>query len=148
MEDTMSEEKFTLEEAHTQFAKKLNGETWNLLGKVRDTGPWNGNPPALTELADGRLCCVFGERATCRIIVKTTLCCSPAPLCGKCWAKALHHRQNSPVLRWQKYCLTITSPSISSSRSRPVVVYRAGIPTENQSPQRAAFACRCPVALQ
>ena len=55
------------------YASADDGSTWTLLGKVRDTGPWNGNPPALTELADGRLCCVFGERATCRIIVKYTM---------------------------------------------------------------------------
>jgi len=29
---------------------------------------WNGNPPALTRLRDGRLCCVFGDRANCRIV--------------------------------------------------------------------------------
>lgn len=43
---------------------------WQLLGKVIDTGPWNGNPPALAALADGRLCCVVGDRKSCRIVAR------------------------------------------------------------------------------
>ncbi len=39
------------------------GLTWSFLSKVGDTGHQNGNPPALARLADGRLCCVFGNRA-------------------------------------------------------------------------------------
>jgi hypothetical protein len=47
-----------------------NGRSWKLLCKVADTGPWNGNPPALVRLDDRRLCCVYGERATCRILAR------------------------------------------------------------------------------
>jgi hypothetical protein len=52
------------------YASADDGETWDPLGKVRDNGPWNGNPPALIELADGRLCCAFGERRLCRVIAR------------------------------------------------------------------------------
>ena len=44
------------------------GHNWSFSGRVANTGGWNGNPPALATLADGRLCCVFGERDTCRMI--------------------------------------------------------------------------------
>ncbi|NLG28341.1 MAG: exo-alpha-sialidase [Chloroflexi bacterium] len=46
------------------------GRTWALAGKVGDTGAGNGNPPALARLADGRLCCVYGERDTCRMLAR------------------------------------------------------------------------------
>ena len=46
------------------------GQSWRLAGRVGDTGGGNGNPPALTRLRDGRLCCVFGERDNCRILAR------------------------------------------------------------------------------
>ena len=42
-----------------------NGMSWSLLSKVgyTETGnSHNGNPPALVQLSDGRLCCVYGNR--------------------------------------------------------------------------------------
>jgi len=47
-----------------------DARSWALASRVGDTGGRNGNPPALTRLHDGRLCCVYGERATCRIIAR------------------------------------------------------------------------------
>ena len=44
------------------FSSPDGGWSWTCLGKVGDTGAWNGNPPALALLDDGRLCCVFGDR--------------------------------------------------------------------------------------
>lgn len=44
------------------YASLDEGRHWELLSKVADTGAWNGNPPALTRLPDGRLFCVFGDR--------------------------------------------------------------------------------------
>ncbi len=41
-----------------------NGATWKFLARIGETGGGNGNPPALTRLADGRLCCAFGNRST------------------------------------------------------------------------------------
>jgi len=38
------------------------GKSWSFQSRVGDTGDWNGNPPALAKTADGRLCCVFGDR--------------------------------------------------------------------------------------
>jgi hypothetical protein len=46
------------------FASNDNGESWKFLSKVADTGGWNGNPPALVKLKDGRICCVYGNRTT------------------------------------------------------------------------------------
>lgn len=46
------------------------GRSWTFSGKVADTGGWNGNPPALARLDDGRLCCVFGQRDTCRMVAR------------------------------------------------------------------------------
>jgi hypothetical protein len=39
------------------------GATWSYLVRVGETGGWNGNPPALARLRDGRLCCVYGNRS-------------------------------------------------------------------------------------
>lgn len=39
-----------------------NGASWAILSRIGETGGWNGNPPALTRLSDGRLCCVYGQR--------------------------------------------------------------------------------------
>lgn len=45
------------------YSSPDDGKSWKLLGKVADTGKGNGNPPALARLRDGRLCCVYGDRA-------------------------------------------------------------------------------------
>jgi len=39
-----------------------NGQSWEFLSKVADTGAHNGNPPSLVKLADGRLCVAYGFR--------------------------------------------------------------------------------------
>jgi hypothetical protein len=39
------------------------GQTWRTLSYVTDTGPFNGNPPSLVRLQDGRLCAAYGCRA-------------------------------------------------------------------------------------
>ena len=38
------------------------GLSWNFLAKAGDTGRGNGNPPALQETEDGRLCLAYGNR--------------------------------------------------------------------------------------
>lgn len=43
-----------------------DGATWSFLSKVADTADgdrFNGNPPALVGLSDGRLCCAYGNRS-------------------------------------------------------------------------------------
>ncbi len=52
------------------YASTDAGGHWRWMSMVTDTGGWNGNPPALTRLRDGRLCCVYGERNTCRMLAK------------------------------------------------------------------------------
>jgi hypothetical protein len=46
------------------YASVDSGGSWELLGKISDTGGANGNPPALLRLADGGLVCVYGRRDT------------------------------------------------------------------------------------
>ena len=48
------------------------GKSWQLLGKVGDTGGWNGNPPALACLQDGRLVCAYGDRDRRKMIAQTS----------------------------------------------------------------------------
>ena len=52
------------------FVSNDNGGNWRFLSKVADTGGWNGNPPALLRLKDGRLCCVFGNRTKRQMLAK------------------------------------------------------------------------------
>jgi len=44
------------------YVSNDNGITWNYLSKVASTGEWNGNPPSLVRLDDGRLCVTYGYR--------------------------------------------------------------------------------------
>ncbi len=50
-----------------------NGKSWSFLSKVactEDANNYNGNPPALIQLQDSRLCCAFGNRSTRQMRVK------------------------------------------------------------------------------
>jgi hypothetical protein len=47
-----------------------DGATWSFLSFVGDTGIANGNPPALLRLADGRLCCVYGNRTRREVLAR------------------------------------------------------------------------------
>lgn len=40
-----------------------DGATWKLEGALAETGDFNGNPPMLLKLRDGRLCLTYGYRA-------------------------------------------------------------------------------------
>lgn len=46
--------------------------TWSSAGRIGATGGANGNPPALIRLADGRLCCAYGNRTTRRMLARTS----------------------------------------------------------------------------
>ena len=46
------------------------GQSWSLLSRVGETGPNNGNPPALARLRDGRLVCVYGRRDICQLVAR------------------------------------------------------------------------------
>jgi len=52
------------------YASTDGGATWQWQVKIGDTGGHNGNPPALTKLRDGRLCCVFGNRDQAVMLAK------------------------------------------------------------------------------
>jgi hypothetical protein len=45
------------------------GQSWTLQGRVGDSGGYNGNPPAIVKIDDGRLVCVFGNRSKRAIMV-------------------------------------------------------------------------------
>lgn len=47
-----------------------NGSSWSFLNRVGDAGGWNGNPPALARLHDGRLCCVYGNRTRRQMVAR------------------------------------------------------------------------------
>ncbi|MHC4687301.1 MAG: exo-alpha-sialidase, partial [Planctomycetota bacterium] len=47
------------------YQSKDNGQTWEFLSQVADTGKSNGNPPSLVGLRDGRLCITYGYRWVC-----------------------------------------------------------------------------------
>lgn len=44
------------------------GKTWEFRSKIGDTGAYNGNPPSIVKLNDGRLCSVYGDRNSSRIV--------------------------------------------------------------------------------
>ncbi len=44
------------------YVSHNNGASWAYQSRVTDTGPENGNPPALIRLAYGQLCCAYGHR--------------------------------------------------------------------------------------
>ncbi len=50
------------------YASPDNGTSWSHLSLIGDTGAANGNPPALLAMADGRLCCVYGNRTEQRML--------------------------------------------------------------------------------
>jgi len=50
------------------YASAGDGQSWQFISEVAETGGWNGNPPALARLDDGQLCCVFGERNACHMV--------------------------------------------------------------------------------
>ena len=54
------------------FVSGDDGENWMFLSKIGDTGPGNGNPPALLRLRDGRLVCAYGQRERRQIIAKVS----------------------------------------------------------------------------
>ena len=52
------------------YVSNDHGKSWSFLSKVGDTGQWNGNPPALTRMTDGRLCCIYGNRSRDQMIAR------------------------------------------------------------------------------
>jgi hypothetical protein len=52
------------------FATTDDGQRWSLRSRVAETGAENGNPPAMIGLADGRLCCVYGNRSRRQMLAR------------------------------------------------------------------------------
>ena len=50
-----------------------DGATWqfrSMVGYTEDGNRYNGNPPAMVRLTDGRLCCVYGNRSDLQILCR------------------------------------------------------------------------------
>lgn len=52
------------------FGSQDGGQTWKFLSQVDSTGGYNGNPPALLALPDGRLVCAYANRSEQEIRVR------------------------------------------------------------------------------
>jgi len=52
------------------YCSKDNGRTWAFFSKVGETGKYNGNPPDLLVLKDGRIACIYGDRTTGKIFIR------------------------------------------------------------------------------
>jgi hypothetical protein len=52
------------------YISKDNAATWKFQSKVGEAGLWNGNPPAMVRLYDGRICCVYGNRSTNQMLAR------------------------------------------------------------------------------
>jgi hypothetical protein len=51
------------------YVSKDNGATWQYLSRIKEMQT-HSNPPALVQLDDGRLCCIYGDRDTKRMAGK------------------------------------------------------------------------------
>jgi Neuraminidase (sialidase) len=76
------------------YESKDGGETWSFLSKVADTdvvnSDFNGNPPSIIKLRDGRLALTYGYRGR-----PTALCAKLSDDNGLSWSKPLILRQGS-----------------------------------------------------
>jgi hypothetical protein len=57
------------------YRSKDHGASWSWLSKVGNTeagNRFNGNPPALVRLRDGRLCCAYGNRSDRQIAARVS----------------------------------------------------------------------------
>jgi len=54
------------------YASGDSARTWSFASRIGEAGGSNGNPPALIRLADGRLCCAYGNRTTRRLLARTS----------------------------------------------------------------------------
>lgn len=57
------------------YGSEDNGRSWHFRSRVGETetgNTWNGNPPAMVRMEDGRLCCVYGNRSRRQIIARVS----------------------------------------------------------------------------
>ena len=73
------------------YQSRDNGRAWEFLSKVADTdrGGWNGNPPSMVRLRDGRLCVTYGYCSRPRGI-RAKLSSDN----GKTWGDEIHLRDD------------------------------------------------------
>jgi len=54
------------------YTSKDNGRSWSFASRVGDTGTYNGNPPGLTVLEDGRVVCAYGDRTRGKMFARVS----------------------------------------------------------------------------
>ena len=55
------------------YGSSDNGITWSFrsaVGHTEEGSLYNGNPPSMVKLSDGRLCCAYGNRSERKIVVR------------------------------------------------------------------------------
>lgn len=52
------------------YISEDNGRSWSFLSWVGDTGLFNGNPPGLAVLRDGRLACTYANRTLRQMLIR------------------------------------------------------------------------------
>lgn len=52
------------------YQSEDGGASWQLIGRVGQTGAGNGNPPAVVRLRDGRLACAYGDRTRNKLFLR------------------------------------------------------------------------------
>lgn len=70
------------------FVSDDNGRSWSFLSKIADTGLYNGNPPGLAVLKDGRLACAYANRSLSRFLLRFS------KDGGSTWGKEIMIRDN------------------------------------------------------
>jgi len=65
-----------------------DGKTWRFHSHIADTGLRNGNPPALCQLADGRLACCYANRSHEQMLIRYSADE------GKSWSDEIVIREN------------------------------------------------------
>jgi len=72
------------------YQSKDGGSAWSFLSKVADCGGFNGNPPALLAMTNGRLACAYAVRGGNANLLKVQVSTDG----GRTWDRTVHVRDN------------------------------------------------------
>jgi len=104
------------------YESKDNGKTWSFLSKVADTdvvnSDFNGNPPSILKLKDGRLCVTYGFRAK-----PCVMCAKFSSDNGKTWSRPIILRTGARNWDFGYSC------SLQRPDGKVVTVYYFATPT-------------------
>ncbi len=83
------------------YVSNNNGNSWEFLRKLAETGDHGGNPPSMIKLKDGRLCVVYGNRT-----VPSGIYAKLSSDNGQSWGDEIILRQDGKT--WDiGYCRTV-----------------------------------------